>query len=78
MNDAEINATAQGMFIYLRQHCDDPMDALAVLICLFLSFYETQGRKEYPVEEFAKKLGEDLIRFWSLRTEPSEGTETLQ
>jgi len=77
MNDIEINATAQGMFMYLRQQCEDPTDALAVIICLFLSYYETQGKKEFPVEDFAKKLGEDLIMFWNLRTKP-EGTETLQ
>ena len=79
MNDTEINATAQGILMYLRQQCGDPLDALAVIICLFLIYYEQQRRDDFTIEEYVEKIGRDIIKFWNMRTKPTaEGMETIQ
>lgn len=75
MNDEEINAMAMGIFMYLKKECKDPVNALAVILCLVLIYYEQakDPTKDYPIEDFAKSFGNDIVIHWATRT-----SETIQ
>ena len=78
MNDIEINTAARGIMGYLAQ-CGDPNDALAILICVLLIYYERAVFKEnMPLDKFADGLKTDLLALWQTRNIPTRGTDTLQ
>lgn len=80
MNDTEINAMAQGIMLYLMKECKETTDALAVILCLILLFYEKakMPTADFTIEEFAQRFGKDMIAHWNTRTIASKGTETVQ
>jgi hypothetical protein len=80
MNDVEINGIAQGIMLYLQEQCPEPMDALAVILCLVLTYYERAKKPEadFPITDFAKQFGEDMVTHWNTRRSVVEGTETMQ
>jgi hypothetical protein len=80
MNDTEINAVAQGIMLYLMDQCKETSDALAVILCLVLLFYEKAKIPDvdFTIEEFAQKFSADMITHWKLRTITTKGTETVQ
>ena len=79
MNDTEINGMAQGIMMYLQQQCD-PIDCLAVLICLILLYYERAKQPDvnFTIEEFAEQFSRDIAHHWKTRSIPVEGTDTVQ
>ena len=81
MTDQEIDAMAQGIFMYLVEHCKVPVDALGVIICITLKYYDAASNPEcsLTIEEFSKRYERDLVEIWKHRTIINEGkTETLQ
>ena len=80
MTDAEINAMAQGMMLYLMEQCPDTMDTLAVIVCMTLLYYEKAKRPDvdFPIEEYAKGFSVDIVQFWKSRTVINKGEDTIQ
>jgi hypothetical protein len=80
MNDIEINSIARGTFMYLVDQCKDPLDALSVILCLVLLFYERAKvpDADFTIEEFAGRFHNDMVVHWKARTPTSEGTGTIQ
>jgi hypothetical protein len=78
MNDIEINTEARAIMGYLRQ-LGDPNDALSVLICTILIYYEqVMLRDGMPLETFADGLKVDMLHLWPTRNTPVRGPDTLQ
>jgi hypothetical protein len=80
MNDTEINSIAQGMMLYLMDQCKEPIDALSVILCMTLLFYEKakMPEVEFTIDDFASRFSSDMINHWKSRTITSKGTETVQ
>ena len=59
--------------------CGDPNDALAVLICTLLIYYERAVfQQKMPLDKFADCLKVDLLALWQTRNIPTKGPNTLQ
>lgn len=80
MDDSEINSIAQGILLYLINQCKDPLDALSVILCLVLCYYEKAKapNTDYSIEDFAKQFSGDMVTHWKTRTITAQGTDTVQ
>jgi hypothetical protein len=78
MNDIEINTTARAIMDFLRKQ-GDPTDALAILVCTILIYYEQVILKEgISLDKFADGLKMDMLHFWPTRNIPVKGPDTIQ
>lgn len=76
MNLLELDSTAEGMFTYLRQQTDNPLDSVAILGITLLKIFDraTDGTLSLPV--FAEDFKQSLIASYAAKTD--SGTETRQ
>jgi hypothetical protein len=77
MTDAEISGIAQGMFMYLKDQCPEPCDALGVIATLAVTF-QVEATENFPMEEFAEKFKQHMIHLYNNRKPITPGNETIQ
>lgn len=75
MNDLELDAIANGVFKYILEQTDHPLDGIAILGLVMLKIFENSARN-MTIEEYAQNIKDSLVE--SYRSASAEGTETVQ
>ena len=75
MNDLELDAIANGVFKYILEQTDHPLDGIAILGLVMLKIFENSARN-MTIEEYAHNIKDSLVE--SYRSASAEGTETVQ
>lgn len=75
MSDLELNALAEGIFKYLLEKSETPLDGIAILGMALCMIYDNAGGSE-PFPAFAKAFHDSLIE--TQRNKSAPGTESIQ
>lgn len=76
MTDLELNAIAEGIFRYLTEKTESPLDGIAVLGMAFCIIYDKTNDGSISFADLAKSFHESLID--TQRSASDSGTERMQ
>lgn len=76
MTDLELDAIAEGLFKYLVEQTDSPIDCISVLGMCVLKTFRAASNGESTISAFAEDFRKSLIE--SFNAASAEGTETRQ
>jgi hypothetical protein len=75
MNNLELDAVAQGMFLYLRGQVENPLDGIAITGMVLLKIFDN-ATQDLSIEQFAEDFRKSLIESYKARSAP--GPESVQ
>ncbi len=75
MTDLELDALAEGIFKYIIENTESPIDGVAIIGMALLKIYTAAGAS-IPIQTFADDFRASLIGSYNARS--VEGTETRQ
>ena len=75
MNDLEMNAIASGLFKYLIEQSESPIDGIAILGIVLLMIFDNASHGE-TLAQFAKDFHDSMIETHAARS--AQGPGTLQ
>lgn len=76
MTDLELDAITEGLFKYLVEQTDSPVDAIAILGTAMLWVFKAGSNGETTIVDFAEDLKNSLVQ--SFNSASAQGTETRQ
>ena len=76
MTDLELDAIAEGLFKYLQEQSENPLDGIAILGITLLKVYKSGTDGTIPIERFMEDF--KLSGIASFRSASAKGTETKQ
>lgn len=76
MTDLELDAIAEGLFKYLVEQTDSPIDCISVLGMCLLKTFKAGTDGQVAITVFAEDFRKSLIE--SFNAASAEGTETRQ
>ena len=75
MNDLEMNAIASGLFKYLTEQTESPVDGIAILGIVLLMIFDNAAHN-VTLTKFAKDFHDSMIETHAARS--AQGPGTLQ
>lgn len=75
MNDLEMNAIADGVFKYLIEKTESPVDGIAILGMALLMIFDNAS-KDVTITKFAKDFHDGMLATHAARS--AQGPGTLQ
>lgn len=79
LSDLEINAMADGVFKYLAEKTDSPLDGLAIVGILMLKLFDCKAEgSPLTIEQFAKDFAEGLVETHKAQSFTHEAPERIQ
>lgn len=76
MTDLELDSIAEGLFKYLQEQSDSPLDAISILGVTLLKVYAAGTDGQISIATFAKDFERSLVE--SFNAASAQGTETRQ
>lgn len=76
MTDLELDAIAEGLFKYLVEQTDSPIDCISVLGMCLLKTFKVGTDGQVPIAVFAEDFKKSLIE--SFNNASAQGTQTTQ
>lgn len=76
MTDLELDAIAEGLFKYLVEQSETPIDAISILGMTLLKVFRSGSDGQIPIATFAKNFERSLVESFNSASAP--GTETRQ
>lgn len=76
MKSLEINALAEGVFKYLKEQSENPLDTIAILGTALLMVFDQGTDGAISIERFAKDFHDGMLA--SYRAKSDKGPESLQ
>lgn len=76
MNELEIDAMAEGLFKYLVEKTEHPLDGIAVIGVTLLKVFDASTDSTITIDKFAEDFKKSLLESYKTRT--AIGPETVQ
>ena len=73
MNDLEMNAIASGLFKYLIEQSESPIDGIAILGIVLLMIFDNAS-KDVTLAKFANDFRDSMIETHAARSAQGPGT----
>jgi hypothetical protein len=75
MTDLELDSIAEGLFKYLVEQTEQPIDAIAILGITLLKVFKA-GSEDLSIATFASDFSRSLVESFNVAS--AQGTETRQ
>ena len=73
MNDLEMNAIAEGIFMHLTKETESPVDGIAIIGMVLLMIFDNAS-KDVTLAKFAKDFHDSMIETHAARSAQGPGT----